>query len=205
MSYPITTSITAAIGSVSIEVELPTGVKVVGVDWPGEGVSSSGIFHQEGNILRVSWFDPMGVQLNDEESVLTLRFQKQNPQLNGFDRIEPVVRFVEWSNVEGSLLEIMNLRLPTGFNPMKSVVQIYPQPANSFLVIEISEMEGEGTITLRNGLGQVVPVDFNIRTSGSIRIFEVDVAEVARGMYTWELVGAGHKAVEKLAGRIVIQ
>ncbi len=205
MSYPITTSITAAIGSVSLEVELPTGVKVVGVDWPGEGVSSSGIFHQEGNILRVSWFDPMGVQLNDEESVLTLRFQKQNPQLNGFDRIEPVVRFVEWSNVEGSLLDIMNLRLPTGFHPMKSVVQIYPQPANSFLVIEISKMEGEGTITLRNGLGQVVPVNFNSRTNGSTRVFEVDVAEVAGGMYTWELVGTGHKAVEKLAGRIVIQ
>ncbi|MFM7585441.1 MAG: hypothetical protein ACKO6M_00280, partial [Bacteroidota bacterium] len=203
--YPISSVTSVYVGSVSYEAQLPAGVQVVGVDWPQGSTTSNGIYHQEGQILRVSWFDPLGVKVNEGESVLTLRLQVQDLEFVGLEMIEPVVRFVEWSNVEGALYDVLNLRIPGTRNPKETPPRVYPQPATDRVVIEIPGLEFGGRLMLRNGLGQVVPILFSNTVTASSQIFEADVSGLVGGIYTWEVVSTGSRIVAQKSGRLIIR
>jgi hypothetical protein len=203
--YPISTMTSVEVGSVSYEAQLPAGVQVVGVDWPKGSTTSDGIYHQEGQILRVSWFDPLGVKVNEGESVLTFRLKIQDLEYVGLEMIDPVVRFVEWSNVEGTLYDVLNLRIPGTRNPKETTPRVYPQPATDRVVIEITGLEFGGRLILRNGLGQVVPISFSNTASASSQIFEADVSGLVGGIYTWEVVCAEPKIVDHKSGRLIIR
>lgn len=206
ISYPITTSMSADVGSVSLEAVLPGGWMVTGVDWPNGSAAGSGVYHQSGSLIRISWFDPTGVNLNYGDAVLTLRMKSQNKASINADQIEPIVRFIEWSNVEGDLFDEILLRTPVALNHTSAGARVYPQPAMDRLMIELPVGDGNGILILRNGMGQVVPLEFH-QTSlvSSTIVFEADVSCLTSGLYVWEYLCIGQKHNEKMAGRLLIR
>jgi hypothetical protein len=147
----------------------------------------------------------LGVKVNEGESVLTFRLKIQDLEYVGLEMIDPVVRFVEWSNVEGTLYDVLNLRIPGTRNPKETTPRVYPQPATDRVVIEITGLEFGGRLILRNGLGQVVPISFSNTASASSQIFEADVSGLVGGIYTWEVVCAEPKIVDHKSGRLIIR
>jgi hypothetical protein len=206
--YPITTNQSAEVGSVSFEAELPRDWTVIGVDWPNAGHTGTGVFHQESNIIRVSWYDPMGVNISQGTSLITLKIKSDVNKGFFEEEIAPVVRFIEWSDSKGALYDEMLLRLPAFRLQKSSAIRVYPQPAADRLFIELPSTVGQsdGSLIIRNIVGQLLPVPYHqIMAEPSSMTLELDVSSLPDGVYTWEYLYLSSKSKERPTGRIVIR
>jgi len=206
--YPITTSLSAEVGSVSFEAELPRDWKVVNVEWPNAGHTGTGVFHQTDNIIRISWYDPMGVKLGQGAALITLKVKSGGKFGTLEDGMMPDVRFIEWSGVQGDLFDELLLRLPSSRLQQSSDVRVYPQPAADRLFIDLPASVGqsEGTLIFRNSMGQMMPVPYHKTTDApSSMTIEANFYSLPEGIYSWEYLYSTPEGKQHLIGRIVIR
>lgn len=74
------------------------------------------------------------------------------------------------------------------------LAQNYPNPAKSKTYVKVDFTSPQATLTLSNILGETIYVKV-LPHSGT---FEIDVTEMAEGLYFYTLAADGHKVTKKL-------
>lgn len=208
VEYPIVCSGHLGVGAVSLEAELPAEWVVESIDWPGGQSAGNGLWHQSGRRLYVSWFNPEGVSLRAGDAVLRIQARSGQGGRGDLGDTEPIIEFVECSDVEGVLYDEAILRIPSGFRPLAVPVRMFPQPATDRVVFEFSTVGGQGfgKLQLRDLTGRMVEAQQRVVGGGPASIqIEVQTAHLPKGVYVWDYLPSGGDDSGFKSGKLLIQ
>jgi hypothetical protein len=124
--------------------------------------------------------------------------------LTGFNKDNVIVKFVTTSD-NGNNMYIDNINLsqknPTGISKVSAAklnVAMFPNPSNSVTNIKINSAKaGDASVKVINTLGQVVSEKHSTLTEG-FNAIELNVSDLATGIYNVSIETAGGSVVKKL-------
>jgi hypothetical protein len=124
--------------------------------------------------------------------------------LTGFNKDNVIVKFVTTSD-NGNNMYIDNINLsqknPTGLSKVSAAklnVAMFPNPSNSVTNIKINSAKaGDASVKVINTLGQVVSEKHSTLTEG-FNAIELNVSDLATGIYNVSIETAGGSVVKKL-------
>jgi DNA/RNA endonuclease YhcR with UshA esterase domain len=182
------------LGSVSLELPLPTGVQVVGME-PGnlQGHYSWG---QREGMWCYGWFDASGMKVNENDAVVTLTLKADRSEL---------LEQLNWTALRLGGLTAMtdvwgqeiagNLRVPS-FKPSTNGVSIFPNPSAGDLQVSWgSSSQTPSQVLVRDLTGRVVTVVSPVQGTQTLRM---DLQAVPAGTYSVELLWNGAEGITRV-------
>ena len=182
------------LGSVSLELSLPAGVQVVGME-PGslQGQYSWG---QREGMWCYGWFDASGMKVNENDAVVTLTLKADRTEL---------LEQLNWTALRLGGLTAMtdvwgqeiagNLRVPS-FKPSTNGVSIFPNPSAGDLQVSWgSSSQTPSQVLVRDLTGRVVTVVSPVQGTQTLR---VDLQAVPAGTYSVELLWNGAEGIVRV-------
>ena len=175
------------LGALSLELPLPAGLEVVGME-PGTTMGHSSWGRRDG-IWCYGWFAEEGKQVSENEVLLTLVLKADRMNL---------LEGLDWNNLSlGSLSEMVNpwgevipgsLRVASVKN-QGHAFRIFPNPAQGRVQWTCSSSQGAASsLVLRDMTGRVVAS--MVSALGS-KVNSMDLGQVPAGTYTAECIWTG--------------
>ncbi len=136
ISYPLFLKEAFEPGAMSLEFEIPVGVKVLDIQGP-EGALESVIWKQTGNTIRVSWASLEQMHLSAGETLLTLNITVETTVSLIFNN--PTADF---ASHDGLQINAPKLTAPD-LNTASNGLTIYPNPFSSGYSLQFNASENE--------------------------------------------------------------
>ncbi|MFM7587457.1 MAG: dockerin type I domain-containing protein [Bacteroidota bacterium] len=171
---------------VSLELELPEGLRVLGVR-ASEGLSASQVvYHQAGKRVRMAWFDESGAELMAGEALCYVQVEGST---EGVWRSSTEV---ELANVLGEVQSGVELRMPKLSSSLGAMeASVYPNPGRGLrtLALELSEGMGVG-VRVIDALGRTVYAHTAGTLAPGTHRMELNMEGWPAGSYQVQVLGA---------------
>ena len=190
------------LGAISLELPLPAGLEVVGME-AGSAMGHSSWGRRDG-MLCYGWFAEQGLRISENDVLVTLVIKT--------DRMD-LLEGLNWSNVSlGSLSEMVNpwgevisgsLRVASVKN-LGHAFCMFPNPAQGRVQWTCSSSQGAASsLVLRDMTGRVVA---SMVSALGIKANSMDLGQVPAGTYTAECVWTGSNGqVQRERTTLVVQ
>jgi hypothetical protein len=171
---------------VSLELELPEGLRVLGVR-ASEGLRANQVvYHQEGNRVRMAWLDESGAELKAGD---VLCYVQVEGSTEGVWRSSTEV---ELANVLGEVqsgVALRMLKLSSSLGAMEA--SVYPNPGRGLrtLALELSEGMGVG-VRVTDALGRTVYAHTAGTLAPGTHRMELNMEGWPAGSYQVQVLGA---------------
>jgi hypothetical protein len=171
---------------VSIELELPEGLRVLGVR-ASEGLRANQVvYHQEGNRVRMAWLDESGAELKAGDVLCYV-------QVEG--AVEGVWRSsteVELANVLGEVQSGVELRMPKLSASLGAMeASVYPNPGRGLRTLSLELSEGMGVaVRVTDALGRTVYTHTAGTLASGTHLMELNMEGWPVGSYQVQVLGA---------------
>jgi hypothetical protein len=180
ISLPFGVESAVSLGAISLVLELPAGAIVQNVEMTDQ---SNVVFNQNENLLFISWFGIMPLQVNAGETVFSVSLSGINMNNNTPIGMMAGSQISDWN---GTTYSNMSLTLPkVVFMEMNTdIVRNYPNPASGQTVFTV-QVQNDGPVSVRifNICGELVSVPYSgFLTKGSHAI-NYDVKGLKAGSY----------------------
>jgi 2',3'-cyclic-nucleotide 2'-phosphodiesterase (5'-nucleotidase family)/DNA/RNA endonuclease YhcR with UshA esterase domain len=180
------------LGAISLELPLPAGLEVVGME-AGSAMGYSSWGRRDG-MTCYGWFAEQGLRVSENDVLLTLVIKAD--QMN-------MLEGLNWNNVSlGSLSEMVNpwgevisgsLRVDRAIKAVHNV-QMFPNPAQNRVNWTWNSAQGApSSLIVRDYTGRVVAS--MLPTQGSTQA-SLDLGQIPAGAYTVEMVWTGSNGAE---------
>jgi hypothetical protein len=181
------------LGAISLELPLPAGLEVVGME-AGSAMGHSSWGRRDG-MLCYGWFAEQGLRISENDVLVTLVIKT--------DRMD-LLEGLNWSNVSlGSLSEMVNpwgevipgsLRVDRAIKAVHNV-QMFPNPAQNRVNWTWNSAQGApSSLIVRDYTGRVVAS--MLPTQGSTQA-TLELGQIPAGAYTVEMVWTGSNGAEQ--------
>jgi hypothetical protein len=169
------------LGAIQVNMELPAGIRVEGVRSAFRNGNFD--FHQEGNELRLSWYDVDGITLSENDLLFTMELTGLS-SLNAAD-----LRFGELSEAASPLAELyplVGLRLPRVLGA-DHLISIFPNPARDLSQLRLNLAEAS-VVSMRvlDARGRVVTTEIRTMDVG-IQTLDIRTDAWSGGQYQVEV------------------
>jgi hypothetical protein len=171
---------------VSLELELPEGLRVLGVR-ASEGLRANQVvYHQEGNRVRMAWLDESGAELKAGDVLCYV-------QVEG--AVEGVWRSsteVELANVLGEVQSGVELRMPKLSASLGAMeASVYPNPGRGLRTLSLELSEGMGVaVRVTDALGRTVYTHTAGTLASGTHLMELNMEGWPVGSYQVQVLGA---------------
>ena len=171
---------------VSLELELPEGLRVLGVR-ASEGLRANQVvYHQEGNRVRMAWLDESGAELKAGDVLCYV-------QVEG--AVEGVWRSsteVEMANVLGEVQSGVELRMPKLSASLGAMeASVYPNPGRGLRTLSLELSEGMGVaVRVTDALGRTVYTHTAGTLASGTHLMELNMEGWPVGSYQVQVLGA---------------
>jgi len=168
--------------AVSLSIMLPEGVFVEGVRTSNVLNATSLVFGQEGNNVRVAWYDLSNTRLSNSSVLCYLRVRGAR------DGEWKVGSATEFADKSGNVQSGINLGLPKLTIPKSALTAyIYPNPSLNKQYLHVSGMRSTVTASLYDFSGKLVKSYPSFLVDLSDVKFDLEVENLSSGSYNLRL------------------
>jgi hypothetical protein len=171
---------------VSLELELPEGLRVLGVR-ASEGLRANQlVYHQEGNRVRMAWLDESGAELKAGD---VLCYVQVEGSTEGVWRSSTEV---ELANVLGEVQPGVELRMPKLSSSLGVMeASVYPNPGRGLRTLSLELSEGMGVaVRVTDALGRTVYTHTAGTLASGTHLMELNMEGWPVGSYQVQVLGA---------------
>ena len=171
---------------VSLELELPEGLRVLGVR-ASEGLRANQVvYHQEGNRVRMAWLDESGAELKAGD---VLCYVQVEGSTEGVWRSSTEV---ELANVLGEVQPGVELRMPKLSSSLGVMeASVYPNPGRGLRTLSLELSEGMGVaVRVTDALGRTVYTHTAGTLASGTHFLELNMEGWPVGSYQVQVLGA---------------
>jgi len=171
---------------VSLELQLPEGLRVLGVR-ASEGLRANQVvYHQEGNRVRMAWLDESGAELKAGD---VLCYVQVEGSTEGVWRSSTEV---ELANVLGEVQPGVELRMPKLSSSLGVMeASVYPNPGRGLRTLSLELSEGMGVaVRVTDALGRTVYTHTAGTLASGTHFLELNMEGWPVGSYQVQVLGA---------------